>query len=226
MPHVALLGDSIFDNRAYVGGGPDVISQLRARLPASWTATLLARDGARIAGIGSQLARLPTDVTHIVVSVGGNDALASSGVLDRQAPSIAQALIELASISASFEQDYAAMLALVAAAGRRIAVCTIYDPSYPDPMRQRLARTALMVLNDPIVRLAGRRGLPLVDLRLVCDEPADYANPIEPSVQGGEKIASAIAGMVQDSSVWSGRSTVHVGGEAARSRVDPQPAVP
>src|SRR5690349_5483722 len=31
--HVVLLGDSIFDNAAYVGGGPDVITQLRAALP-------------------------------------------------------------------------------------------------------------------------------------------------------------------------------------------------
>lgn len=33
MPHVVLLGDSIFDNTAYVAGGPDVAWQLRERLP-------------------------------------------------------------------------------------------------------------------------------------------------------------------------------------------------
>lgn len=33
MSHVVLLGDSIFDNAAYVAGGPDVIHQLRERLP-------------------------------------------------------------------------------------------------------------------------------------------------------------------------------------------------
>ena len=36
--------------------------------------------------------------------------------------------------------------------------------------------------------------LPVSDLRLVCDDPADYANPIEPSVRGGGKIARAIVG--------------------------------
>jgi hypothetical protein len=35
--------------------------------------------------------------------------------------------------------------------------------------------------------------LPAIDLRLVCTEPADYANPIEPSGRGGLKIAGAIA---------------------------------
>jgi hypothetical protein len=33
----------------------------------------------------------------------------------------------------------------------------------------------------------------VIELRLVCSEPEDYANPIEPSVQGGAKIARAIA---------------------------------
>src|SRR5919198_237854 len=46
MGHVVLLGDSIFDNAAYVGGGPDVVRQLRAVLPSDWRATLNALDGA------------------------------------------------------------------------------------------------------------------------------------------------------------------------------------
>ena len=45
MKHVVLLGDSIFDNQAYVNGGPDVITQLNAILPQDWKATLLAIDG-------------------------------------------------------------------------------------------------------------------------------------------------------------------------------------
>jgi hypothetical protein len=44
---VALLGDSIFDNAAYTGGGPDLVTQLRRILPSGWEATLLAVDGAR-----------------------------------------------------------------------------------------------------------------------------------------------------------------------------------
>ena len=35
MKHIVLLGDSIFDNAAYVGGGPDVIEQLRSTLAAA-----------------------------------------------------------------------------------------------------------------------------------------------------------------------------------------------
>src|SRR6188472_1029743 len=43
--HIALIGDSIFDNRAYIGGAPDVVAHLRAELPAPWRATLCAVDG-------------------------------------------------------------------------------------------------------------------------------------------------------------------------------------
>ena len=90
MSHIVLLGDSIFDNAAYVRGGPDVVTQLRELLPRGWQATLAAVDGA-------------------------------------------------------------------------------------------------------IRRVAAERCVPTIELRLVCTEPADYANPVEPSVRGGAKIARAIA---------------------------------
>ena len=45
MNHVVLLGDSIFDNAAYVYGSSDVITHLNSILPQDWKATLLAVDG-------------------------------------------------------------------------------------------------------------------------------------------------------------------------------------
>jgi hypothetical protein len=53
------------------------------------------------------------------------------------------------------------------------------------------------VFNDCIVRAAFAHGLPLLDLRLICTEEADYANSIEPSARGGEKIARAIVEYVE-----------------------------
>jgi hypothetical protein len=74
-----------------------------------------------------------------------------------------------------------------------VVLCTIYDPRFGDCLRQRLAVAGLALFNDVIIREAFARRLPLLDLRLVCSEAADFANPIEPSVQGGRKIAAAIA---------------------------------
>src|SRR5215217_7433266 len=127
MTHIVLLGDSIFDNAAYVAGGPDVIRQLKARLPDTWQATLRARDGATTAGIASQLASLPARATHLVVSIGGNDALSHISVLEDTANSIASALNRLADIADGFRRNYSAMLEGVSRVRLPTAICTIYE---------------------------------------------------------------------------------------------------
>ena len=192
MPHIALLGDSIFDNGAYVRGGPDVVRQLRQALPEGWRATLLALDGATTAGVPRQLAALPADASHLVVSAGGNDALGASGLLYASARAVADALALLAEAQDAFEARYGEMLAAVLATGLPAALCTIYDTpsSAPD---HRVIKAALSLFNDRITRAAFAAGLPLIDLRLICGDDEDYANPIEPSARGGAKIARAIA---------------------------------
>ena len=209
--HIVLLGDSIFDNGAYVRRGePDVVRQLRDKLPAGAKATLAAVDGATTAGVARQLERLPADATHLVVSAGGNDALGNIGVLEDSSRSIADALTRLAAIGDGFGRGYRAMLGSVLDRGRPTALCTIYDPRYPDPRLQRLAVTGLALFNDVITRAAFAHGLPVLDLRLICDEDADFANPIEPSAQGGEKIAAAIARLLAEYDFARRRSAVFV----------------
>lgn len=196
MPHVVLLGDSVFDNAAYVQGGPDVVAQVSSVLPPEWEATLCAVDGAMVADVARQIARVPSRATHLVISAGGNDALGHIDILERRAESAAQVLDELASAGARFEKLYREMLESVLELGLLTSVCTIYNGCLPDPDMQRRASTALTVFNDAILRTAFEAGAAVIDLRLVCPAAADYANPIEPSVQGGEKIARAIASAV------------------------------
>ncbi|WP_284736076.1 SGNH/GDSL hydrolase family protein [Dongia deserti] len=210
MPHVALLGDSIFDNAAYVGGGPDVIAQVRERLPAGWRATLTAIDGSTIRDIGDQLTRVPSDATHLVVSIGGNDALGYSDILGAASSSVADTLMKLADIQQEFRSGYVRMVEAVVGRKLATAFCTIYDPRYSDPIERRVATTALAVINDVIVREVVMRGLPLIDLRVVCGEDADFANPIEPSVQGGRKIAGTIVSLLTQHEFDVGRSQVFV----------------
>jgi GDSL-like Lipase/Acylhydrolase family len=152
--HVVLLGDSVFDNKAYVAGGPDVIAQLRARLPTGWRASLAAVDGAVTADVARQLGRVPHEATHLVVSVGGNDALRQEPVLGEPARSVGEGLARLGTVAGRFRQDYRAMLAGVLARRLPTALCTIYDPRFPDPLRRRLALIGLALFNDAIVREA------------------------------------------------------------------------
>jgi hypothetical protein len=188
--------------------GPDVLQQLRERLPAGWRATLGAVDGSVTTSVARQLRELPPDASHLIVSVGGNDALGHARILDEGARSMAEALARMAGVRDQFERDYGAMLESVMERRLPAAVCTIYDARFPDPLRRRLAATGLTIFNDCITRDAFSRALPLIDLRLICNEDQDFANPIEPSVRGGAKIAAAIAALVVEHDFARHRSEV------------------
>jgi hypothetical protein len=213
--HVVLLGDSIFDNAAYVNGAPDVAAQLRQELPPDWKCTLLALDGDVIAGVARQLRSVPPDATHLVVSVGGNDALGYAPLLQEQPSSVAEALAILGSAQDNFAASYFAMLTAVVAQGLPAAACTIYDTPPSEP-GQRVIRAALCLFNDSITRAAFSLGTAVIDLRLICTEDSDYANPIEPSAHGGRKIARAIASLVTTKHAGQG-SIVVAAGPAAPS---------
>ena len=209
-PVIALLGDSVFDNSAYVGGAPDVAEQLRGCLGAGAGVVLAAVDGSRIEQVGGQLKRLSSGATHLIVSAGGNDALDHVSLFAERVESIAEALARLGDASSTFEFKYRRMLETVCASGLPTAVCTIYYPQFPEAALQTVAVAALAHFNDCILREAFRAGVPVLDLRLICDDPLDYANPIEPSARGGQKIAEAMARLVRDHDFAIGRSTVYV----------------
>jgi hypothetical protein len=217
MPHLVLLGDSIFDNGVYMNGGPDVVSQVRELLPSGWGASLLAVDGATTDNIADQVEHLPEEATHLVLSVGGNNALTEASRLGISffadpGTSSAVALGSLADISDDFEQRYRSVVDACLRPGLPLALCTIYNGCFPDKTYPRMASVALAVFNDVILRVAIEHGLPVIDLRMVCVDAKDYANPIEPSSVGGEKIARVIVGLVTGSS-----------GNAHATRVLPAP---
>ncbi len=209
MSHVVLLGDSIFDNAAYVPDRPPVIEQVRRGLPLGWKATLVAVDGHTIQHIPTQLARIPPDATHFVLSVGGNNVLMATGLLGDEARTVRDALTQLAAELSRFRAAYVGMLRTVLAVGKPTCVCTVYDAI---PTLGDAERTALAGFNDVITRAAAATGIPLLDLRVTCDHPDDYSplSPIEPSVVGGAKIADAICRMLAGHDFATGRTAVWV----------------
>ena len=208
MTHIVLLGDSIFDNSRYTEGGPDVISQVRQLLPVNCRASLLAVDGSTTEHVPSQLQHLPPDASHLVLSVGGNDALMNSSILHNPADSTSQAVAALADVSQGFEKKYRRAVAACRQMSLPLTLCTIYNGCFPDADFQRLVSTALMVFNDVILRAGIEFGLAIIDLRFVCSSSADYANPIEPSSVGGAKIARAIVNAVSTNPENSGARVV------------------
>lgn len=208
MNHAVLLGDSIFDNAAYVPGKPSVIEQLRKTLPGDWKATLIAVDADVTADVQHQIERLPDDATHLIVSSGGNDALGHSSILDQSAGSVKEVLEYFTSVRTSFQQTYRKMIQTLKGLNKNLAVCTVYDcvPGYEgSPM------TALAMFNEVILREAFNAKIPVIDLRLICSEFSDYSeiSPIEPSAAGGEKIVQAIVRLLANHKFESKKSIIY-----------------
>ena len=209
MQHIVLLGDSILDNAAYTGGGPDVAAQLHRLMISSDHVTLLAHDGDMTIDIECQLKQLPAGATHLILSVGGNDALMNSDFLAETAGSVAEVLLKSRALADAFAFAHCEVLKLLHQTGLPFAVCTIYDANFADSQTAQLVATALALFNEAITRNAVEFGAPLIDLRHICVENADYANEIEPSVTGGEKIARAISRVVEEHNWEKKRTTIY-----------------
>ena len=207
MNHIILAGDSIFDNAAYVNQGQSVIEQLNRQLNNETKSTLLAIDGAVTVDIGHQLKHLPSDTTHLFISSGGNDALEAAYVLSEKVTNVFEAMSVFSNIIETFQDQYREMLRLATSQIENVVVCTIYD-SIPGYDKEPLI--ALKLFNEVILREAFSLGLPVLDLRLVFNDPADYSDisPIEPSAQGGEKIVRNIINILQKQNFSSDMSSI------------------
>jgi lysophospholipase L1-like esterase len=166
-------------------------------------------DGSVTTDVITQIPKIPSSATHLIVSAGGNDGLSRADILQRPAGSVGAAVDQLASLRAEFHQNYRRMLNALLALKLPLALCTVYDPRFPDALMQRLTTTALNIFNDCILREAITHGLPVLDLRLICTEPEDYANEIEPGVHGGRKIAAGILNLFQNHDFSSNRTVVY-----------------
>ncbi len=190
--HIILLGDSILDNARYVDPNEAVSDHLRRALPLGTRCSLLAVDGDTTRNVPKQLRRLPASASHLVLSVGGNDALGWLPTLDRPANSVMDALAHLHLIQSDFRQHYEQLLADIAQLGKPTLICTVYDAV---PGLTPALQTALSLFNDVVTRTAMRYPFDILDLRTLLDEPGDFSerSPIEPSAQAGRKLAQSLS---------------------------------
>jgi hypothetical protein len=79
-------------------------------MPTDWTAMLRAIDGSTSADVEPQLRNLPPDATHLILSVGGNDALMREDVLRAAVRTSAEAFLLLAGAVDDFERSYRAAI--------------------------------------------------------------------------------------------------------------------
>lgn len=209
MKHIVLLGDSIFDNKSYVNPSElDVPNQLISLVGKDCKVTNLAVDGHVTRHIQTQLTHLPSDATHLFMSVGGNDGLGHLSIFQHPIETVGEALQKMYKIGENFKNVYSSMLDSVLKHKLPTSVCNIYYPRFHSnsldrvssylrmgvnvEKLQHMAMAAETIFNDIIMYEVFKRNLPLIDLRNLCNEDQDFANPIEPSCIGGMKIAKTI----------------------------------
>lgn len=196
MGNVVLLGDSIFNNVNWVNEELTVIEHLRNILMDKWQVTLLAVDGSTTEDIDSQLHKIPKDASLLLVSIGGNNALQNIGRLFQPTKITIGELEGFSDMVTVFQSAYSHMLKKVLKLQLPTAICTIYHPFFPISQWQKSILSALTFYNDCIIREAIKSHLPILDLRFVCTDAADFTNSIEPSALGGKKIALAISRLI------------------------------
>ena len=207
--NIILLGDSIFDNGSYVKSDePDVTEQVQGLIDEGDKVSMLAIDGGVINDVKRQLRKLPNDTTHLVISIGGNDAIGILDEFSRTTRNIGDSFLKFYPSRQSFESDYIKMINNVLSFNFPTTLCTIYHPCYSHLEKERvsghmeygvnsetiqkMAMTALPIFNDIIFQEAVNFNIPVIDLRLIFSDESDYANPIEPSAIGGLKMAKVI----------------------------------
>jgi len=197
-----LHGDSIFDNKSYVPDNEAVEDHLDKVLP-GMRHILWANDGDTTREtyvILKDLHKAYEDNADVyaVLSVGGNDALQAAHIMATPVNTVEEAFEAMGETIQTFRMSYERVIDMLMDnyVKENIAIATIYD-KIPGELigvgpSQRLA---LGLFNNVITEIASRRGLKLLDLRVVCNDPSHYSevSPIEPSSEGGYAIAQAIA---------------------------------
>lgn len=198
MKNITLLGDSVIDNISYVDPpGLCVLGHLND-LEADWAFDQRAVDGHTTLDLLAEQLGRPIK-GPVALSIGGNDLLKRIDMLtSRELVSPIELLEELHREAGAFRERYQTILSNLK---KPTIVFTVYNPVFKKdaslaPM-QDAAEMAIAIFNDCIQREARNSGFDLLELRDLFTEEDDYANPIEPSNQGGRKLAKAIVTWVK-----------------------------
>lgn len=200
---VALLGDSTIHNDSYVPDGHTVMDYVWAALDKRAHVVRYARDGAVLASMPAQVQRVNwEDTTHMVVSISGNDLLGiRHKVYSAKVDTVETALLYMRHIVDGFDDMYGQMAMqlsqLCDANGVELALCTVYRGAAWGEHDQKLNEIAVSLFNDRIRALCWDLDIALIDSNTLFSDSGDFANPIEPSAQGGFKFAHAVREFVE-----------------------------
>ena len=208
MPKLVLMGDSTLANIAHTGP-PELLEQLREVLPADWSAHLCAIDGARIDDVFGQIPTVPEDASHILLSIGGNNCIEFTHHLKSVMPNLGKALYYTDTLRVRLAQSYRRLLDEILELGKPTMVCTVYNPKLPSQGQQRIVETIIAMVNDAIIAGACATQTPVLDLRPLGVERANFVSPIELNHRGAQFFCDAIVRMIETGALEQRETTIH-----------------
>ena len=100
------------------------------------------------------------------------------------------------------QQKYESIVANLSNYRAKLLLCTVYEGDLVDSDEFSdviySSKTMLSIFNDLVYRTAQKYNADVLELRDIFVSSEDYANPIEPSHIGGEKLAKAIKDWVDN----------------------------
>jgi len=204
MAIVNLLGDSIIDNKIYVGPYELSVTEHLYNLTDAIINSIAVDGHTTKDVIHNQLNKLPHYSTHQVLSIGGNDLLQNINFLKNNDELSTKEVFEQAvGIMAPIKRRYQTIVEKLSLQNSNILLCTVYEGNLlNDPLLYDIAlssKAMVSMLNDIVYSTANVFNAEVLELRNIFTKPQDYANPIEPSHIGGSKFALEINDWIQKS---------------------------
>ena len=201
--YVSLLGDSIIDNKIYVGQGELSVTEHLQHNSSSYF-TMIAVDGDTTEDVlDNQLDNLKEPVSHIVLSIGGNDLLQNLHLLQDETSGLKFALEKSSELIGKIQENYIKILEHLSQYDAKVLLCTVYEGDLESDVLlaeyDKAGQAMLKMHNDTVYYLASKFKVDVLELRNIFNNKEDYANPIEPSHIGGEKLAKAIIQWMKNS---------------------------
>ena len=215
MSKAALLGDSIIDNKVYVGPGEFSVREHLESL-SDLEFLQIAVDGHTTVGVlQEQIDKIEKDTDFIVLSIGGNDLLEYLYLLvdDINKHIFSRNLEIMNSFVEPIRERYEEIVERLVKQEGKMLLCTVYNGDFERgdgyetlevnqqftstygnvfEGKQEAAGVIARVFNDLVFSTGNKFGVEVFELREIFTESADYANPIEPSHIGGRKLAEKI----------------------------------